>query len=114
MILDLSRTAYLGPDWLGALVHRMTMMKRQSQQLWLAALPGHVRRLLRSAHLEHCFAISPNVADAAYRIEKSERMAPSELIAARSFSPEARSMASVQMENLQDLCDRIGSVSRNC
>ena len=112
VILDLSRTAYLGPNWLATLVHCMTAMKRRSQQLWLADLASHVRRVLRSAHLEHCFAISPSVADAVYRIEKTERMAPTELIAARSLSSEARGMASVQVEILQDLCERIGSVAQ--
>ncbi len=111
VILDLSQLAYLGPDWLGALVHRMTAMKRRKQQLWLAGLPAHVRRVLRSARLQHVFAITSSVADAAYRIEKTERMLPFELIAARSFSREARDRVTVQVEILQDLCERISTVN---
>ena len=111
VILDLSRTAYLGPDSLGSFVHRMTEMKRQGMQFWLADLPIHLRRVLRSARLEHCFSITTSVADAAYRIEKTERILPAELVAARSFSREAREMMNVQVEILQDICERIGSVA---
>jgi anti-anti-sigma factor len=110
VVLDMSRVAYLGPDTLGSLVHRMQRSKRQGQQFWLADLPAHVRRVLRTAHLEHCFAITPTVADAIYRLEKAERLLPMELMAARSMSREARSSVNVQVEFLQDLCKRIGSV----
>jgi N-acetylglucosaminyldiphosphoundecaprenol N-acetyl-beta-D-mannosaminyltransferase len=111
VILDLSRTAYLGPDSLGSFVHSMNVMKRQGLQFWLADLPAHLRRVLRTARLEHCFAITTSVADAAYRVEKTERILPAELVAARSLSPEARDSMNVQVEILQDICERIGSVA---
>jgi N-acetylglucosaminyldiphosphoundecaprenol N-acetyl-beta-D-mannosaminyltransferase len=113
VILDMSRIAYLGPDTLGSLVHRVLRSKRQGQQFWLADLPAHVRRVLRTARLEHCFATTPTVADAIYRLEKAERILPLELMAARSLSREARNGASVQVEFLQDLCKRIGSVEKD-
>jgi N-acetylglucosaminyldiphosphoundecaprenol N-acetyl-beta-D-mannosaminyltransferase len=112
-VLDLALTAYLGPESLGALVRTATMMRRQGLQFWLADLPAHLRRVLRSTHLEHFFAIGASVADVTYRIEKTERLLPDELIAARSLSPEARDHISVQVEVLQDLCARMGSVSEN-
>ncbi|HEV2274219.1 MAG TPA: WecB/TagA/CpsF family glycosyltransferase [Acidobacteriaceae bacterium] len=113
VIVDLSGAAYLGADSLGSLVRFMALMKRRVQQFWLAALPLHVRRVFRTAHLEHCFSIAPSVADAAYRIEKAEQILPGELAAARSLSPEARSAVNVQLEILQDVCERMGTVSQS-
>jgi anti-anti-sigma factor len=112
-ILDLSRAAYLGPDTLGAMVRSATMAGRRGLRFWIAGLPGHLRRVLRSARLEHFFAISPSIADAAYRIEKAEQMLPSELAAVRSLSPEAREQVSIQLELLQELCERILSAAEN-
>jgi anti-anti-sigma factor len=112
VILDLSRIAYLGPDTLGSLIHRMHRCKRQGQQFWLADIPLHVRRILRTARLDHCFATTPTVADAIYRIEKAERLLPTELMAARSLSREARNHVNVQVEFLQDLCKRLETVQR--
>lgn len=113
VVLDLSNTAYLGADSLGALLRQATLMKRQHLQLWLACLPAHIRRVLRSARIEHFFPISPSIADAAYRIAKTERMLPPELAAVRSLSPEVRNRASIQMEILQELCERMSAVSEN-
>lgn len=113
VVVDLSTAAYLGPDSLGALVRWMTLMRRDGLQLWLAGMPAHVRRLVRSARVDHCFASATSVADAAYRIEKAERILPEELVAARSFSRQAREAASVQLEILQDLCKRISSGARS-
>jgi N-acetylglucosaminyldiphosphoundecaprenol N-acetyl-beta-D-mannosaminyltransferase len=112
VILDLAGAAYLGPDSLGALIHLMTTMRRKKRQLWLADLPGHILRVLRTARLEHYFTITPSVSDAIYRIEKSERLLPEELDAMRSFGPAAHSRVDVQLELLQGLCERIAAVAR--
>ncbi len=111
VILDLARTAYLGPNSLGTLVHLKTTMGRRRRQLWLADLPGHIHRVLRTARLEHFFTITPSVSDAIYRIEKAERLLPDELDAMRSFGPAARERVNVQLELLQGLCERIGAVA---
>jgi N-acetylglucosaminyldiphosphoundecaprenol N-acetyl-beta-D-mannosaminyltransferase len=113
VILDLAGLAYLGPDSLGTLVHLMTTMRQRKRQLWLADLPGHVQRVLRTGRLAHYFTITPSVSDAIYRIEKAERLLPAELDAIRSVSPAARSMVNVQVELLQEMCERIGSVAGN-
>jgi N-acetylglucosaminyldiphosphoundecaprenol N-acetyl-beta-D-mannosaminyltransferase len=113
LILDLAQTAYLGPDSLGTLVHLMATMRKGAQQLWLADLPVHIERVLRTARLKDYFTITPSVTDAIYRIEKAERLLPAELDAIRSFGPAAREMVNVQLELLQGLCERIGSVAGN-
>ncbi|HEX3940849.1 MAG TPA: WecB/TagA/CpsF family glycosyltransferase [Acidobacteriaceae bacterium] len=111
-ILDMSSTAYLGPDALGSLIRWSMQMHRSGLHLWLAGAPAHVRRVMRSALLDHCFSTAASVADAAYRIERTESMLPGELIAARSVSREARDSASVQLEILQGLCKRVGTSAK--
>jgi N-acetylglucosaminyldiphosphoundecaprenol N-acetyl-beta-D-mannosaminyltransferase len=113
VIVDLQRTGYLGPDSLGSLVRLAALMKRRGLEFWLAGIPMHLRRVLRSAHLNHVFAIGSSVADAAYRIEKNEQLLPTELIAVRSVSPEARDRINIRVELLQSLCGRMASVSEN-
>jgi N-acetylglucosaminyldiphosphoundecaprenol N-acetyl-beta-D-mannosaminyltransferase len=113
VIVDLERTGYLGPDSLGSLVRSATLMKSRGLEFWLAGVPMHLRRVLRSSRLTHLFAIGSSVADAAYRIAKNEQLLPAELIAVRSLGPEARDRINVQLEFLQGLCERIESVSEN-
>jgi anti-anti-sigma factor len=113
VILDLAQTAYLGPDSLGTLVRLMATMRKRARQLWLADLPAHIERVLRTARLRDYFTITPSVSDAIYRIEKTEHLVPAELDAVRSFGPAAREIVNVQLELLQGLCERIGAVARD-
>jgi N-acetylglucosaminyldiphosphoundecaprenol N-acetyl-beta-D-mannosaminyltransferase len=112
VVLDLSQTAYLGLDSVGFLTHFAKMMRRRKRQLWLSAMPNHVMRVFRAAHMNHYFVSTSSVNDALYRIRKSEnRLYPGTFEVVEFPSP-ARDL-NVQTEMLKDLCRRIVSISQN-
>lgn len=112
VVVDLGLAARIGPDSLGLLVRETEAMRRRRRQFWIAAPPPHLRRMIRAAHMERSFALSPSVADALYRIEKAEHLLPSELAVSTSLGAEAQQSASFQVEILQDLCRRIATVAQ--
>jgi hypothetical protein len=110
IVLDLSQTGYLGPDSLGSLIRLEGWMRRRREQLWLAELPAHLSRVLRTGQLHNYFMTTTMVSDALYRTAKAEQR----LLA--SFTPSwelaRREMAhvDVRVELLQDVCRRIITV----
>lgn len=69
IVLDLSKTAYLGPDALGTLVHLDSVARRWKREFWLTGLRPFLTRVVHAARLRSQFRIAPKVADALRRIE---------------------------------------------
>lgn len=69
VVLDLSHTAYIGPDALGSLIRLMSVAQRWRRELWLAGLRPFLRRVVRATQLGSSFRIAPKVADALRRLE---------------------------------------------
>jgi N-acetylglucosaminyldiphosphoundecaprenol N-acetyl-beta-D-mannosaminyltransferase len=111
IVLDMSRTGYMGPESLGSLIHLESRMRRRREQLWLAELPAHLGRILRAGQLHNYFMTTTMVSDALYRTAKAEQR----LLA--SFTPpwgrfrKETAYVDVRMELLQDVCRQIVAVS---
>ena len=73
IVLDMSRTGYLGPELLGSLIRLESQMRRRREQLWLAELPAHLSRVLRIGQLHNYFMTTTMVSDALYRTSKAEQ-----------------------------------------
>jgi len=69
IVLDLSETAYLGPDALGTLVHLASVAQRWKRELWLAGVRTVLLRVIHATQLRSQFRIAPKVSDALRRIE---------------------------------------------
>jgi N-acetylglucosaminyldiphosphoundecaprenol N-acetyl-beta-D-mannosaminyltransferase len=106
IVLDMSQTGYMGPESLGSLIHLESRMRQRREQLWLAELPSHLWRVLRTGQLHNYFMTTTMVSDALYRTAKTEQR----LLA--SFTPawglhRQEAFVDVRMEMLQDVCRRI-------
>jgi N-acetylglucosaminyldiphosphoundecaprenol N-acetyl-beta-D-mannosaminyltransferase len=107
IVLDMSQTGYLGPESLGSLIHLESRMRQRHEQLWLAEVPVHLGRVIRSGRLQSYFMTTRMVSDALYRTAKAEQR----LLA--SFTPswgpfrEDGLRVDVRMELLQNVCRRI-------
>jgi N-acetylglucosaminyldiphosphoundecaprenol N-acetyl-beta-D-mannosaminyltransferase len=110
IILDLAKTAYLGPDALASLLHTSISLSQSNRLLLLAEMPVHLVRVFRTARLKHCFLTAPSVGDAIYRINKGESRLPSELVSLNASS--AAKTVHVQVEMLKDFCERIIAVGQ--
>jgi anti-anti-sigma regulatory factor len=69
IVLDLSKTAYLGPDALGTLVHLDSVARRWKREFWLTGLRPLLARVVHAARLRSQFRVAPKAADALRRIE---------------------------------------------
>jgi N-acetylglucosaminyldiphosphoundecaprenol N-acetyl-beta-D-mannosaminyltransferase len=107
IVLDLSRTAYLGPDSLGSLIHFENSMRQRREQLWLAQLPSHLERLLRSGRLHNYFLTTKLVSDALYRTAKVEQRLLARFTPPLGTFSEAALQVDVRMELLQGVCRSI-------
>jgi N-acetylglucosaminyldiphosphoundecaprenol N-acetyl-beta-D-mannosaminyltransferase len=107
IVLDMSRAGQLGPESLGSLIHLESRMRRRREQLWLAGLPSHLSRVLRTGQLHNYFLTTNMVSDALYRTAKAEQR----LLA--SFTPpwgpdqQETALVNVRVEMLQDVCRHI-------
>jgi N-acetylglucosaminyldiphosphoundecaprenol N-acetyl-beta-D-mannosaminyltransferase len=110
IVLDMSQTGYVGPESLGSLIYLESRMRRRRERLWLAELPAHLCRVLRSGQLHNYFMTTTMVSDALYRTARAEQR----LLA--SFTPpwgqfqQETACVDVRMELLQDVCRRIVAV----
>jgi N-acetylglucosaminyldiphosphoundecaprenol N-acetyl-beta-D-mannosaminyltransferase len=111
IVLDMSQTGYMGPESLGSLIYLESRMRRRREQLWLAELPAHLGRILRTGQLHNYFMTTTMVSDALYRTAKAEQR----LLA--SFTPplgqfrKEMAYVDVRTELLQDVCRRIVAVT---
>jgi N-acetylglucosaminyldiphosphoundecaprenol N-acetyl-beta-D-mannosaminyltransferase len=69
VVLDMSKTAYIGADSMGSLIHVMTDAHRWKRELWLAGLHPFLVRVVRASKLRLSLRMAPTVAEALRRIE---------------------------------------------
>jgi N-acetylglucosaminyldiphosphoundecaprenol N-acetyl-beta-D-mannosaminyltransferase len=107
IVLDMSRTGFLGPDSLGALIQLESRMRRRREQLWLAGLPAHLGRVLRTGQLHNYFMTTTMVSDALYRTAKAEQRLLASFTPAWGQFRQESTFVDVRTELLQDVCRRI-------
>jgi len=69
VVLDMSKTAYIGADAMGTLIHLLSVARRWKRELWLTGLHPFLLWVVRAAQLELSFRMAPAVAEALRRIE---------------------------------------------
>ncbi|WP_263360078.1 WecB/TagA/CpsF family glycosyltransferase [Acidicapsa ligni] len=110
IVLDMSKTCYMGPESLGSLIQLESRM-RQRENLWLAELPSHLSRILRTGRLHNYFMTTTMVSDALYRTAKAEQRLLT------SFAPDWEQIqqnnvyVDVRVELLQGICRQIIAVN---
>jgi N-acetylglucosaminyldiphosphoundecaprenol N-acetyl-beta-D-mannosaminyltransferase len=113
IVVDLSRTGYVGPESLGSLIYLESRMRRRREQLWLAALPAHLGRVLRTGQLHNYFMTTTMVSDALYRTAKAEQRLLASFTPAWGSFRQEMAYVDVRMELLQDVCRQIVAVTEN-
>jgi N-acetylglucosaminyldiphosphoundecaprenol N-acetyl-beta-D-mannosaminyltransferase len=111
LVLDLAQVAYLGSDSLGSLIHLNKAIRQYSGLLWLAAVPPHLLRVLRTAHLDRYFRLTSSVADACYRIAKAEQKAGTTYAALLTHEAADGSAVHLRAETLEGVCERIAAIN---
>jgi len=107
IVLDMSQTGYVGPETLGSLIHLESRMRLRQEQLWLAGLPTHMWRILRTGQLHNYFMTTTMVSDALYRTAKAEQQLLSSFAPAWGTDRRETAHVDVRVELLQDVCRRI-------
>ena len=107
IVLDMSQTGYLGPESLGSLIYLESRMRMRREQLWLAELPRHLGRVLRTGQLHNYFMTTTMVSDALYRTAKQEQRLLASFTPAWGSSRQETAFVDVRVELLQDVCRRI-------
>jgi N-acetylglucosaminyldiphosphoundecaprenol N-acetyl-beta-D-mannosaminyltransferase len=107
IVLDLSRTGYLGPESLGSLIRLESRMRRRREQLWLAEPPAHLSRVLRTGQLHNYFMTTTMVSDALYRTAKAEQRLLASFTPSWGASRREVANVDVRVELLQDVCRQI-------
>jgi len=107
IVLDMSRTGFMGPESLGSLIHLESRMRRRREQLWLAGLPTHLGRVLKTGQLHNYFMTTTMVSDALYRTAKAEQRLLASFTPAWGLVRQDAAFVDVRMELLQDVCMRI-------
>jgi anti-anti-sigma regulatory factor len=107
IVVDLSRAGFVGPESLGSLISLESRMRRRREQLWLAGLPAHLGRVLRTGQLHNYFMTTKMVSDALYRTAKAEQRLLASFTPAWGQYREEALHVDVRMELLQDVCRRI-------
>jgi N-acetylglucosaminyldiphosphoundecaprenol N-acetyl-beta-D-mannosaminyltransferase len=69
VVLDMSATAYIGPDALGALIRLLSTARRWKRELWLTGLHPQLRLVVRAGRLDRSIRTATRVAEALRRIE---------------------------------------------
>ena len=104
IVLDLSKTGYLGPESLGSLIRLESRMRRRREQLWLAELPSHLSRVLRTGQLHNYFMTTTMVSDALYRTAKAEQRLLASFTPAWGLRRQDSPYVDVRVELLRDVC----------
>jgi N-acetylglucosaminyldiphosphoundecaprenol N-acetyl-beta-D-mannosaminyltransferase len=107
IVVDFSRVGYIGPELLGSLIALESRMRRRNEQLWLAELPSHLWRVLRTGQLHNYFLTTTMVRDALYRTAKAEQKLLATFTPAWGLLRHEAPYVDVRMELLQDVCRRI-------
>jgi anti-anti-sigma factor len=69
VVLDMSKTAYIGADALGTLMDLQRVARHWKRDFWLTGLHPVLHRVIRAAQLGPSFRMAPKVAEALRRIE---------------------------------------------
>lgn len=109
IILNLKKTAYFGPDSVGLLVRLAKMMRFCQAQLYVAAAPAHVSRLLHASRVSRYIVTAFDVEDAIYRVKRAEMRSTAEALPVEL--PQADLGMRVRVEELKDFYHRIVSFS---
>jgi len=107
IVLDMSQTGFMGPESLGSLIHLESRMRRRREQLWLAELPSHLGRVLRTGQLHNYFMTTTMVSDALYRTAKAEQRLLASFTPPWGLRRQETAFMDVRVELLQDVCRRI-------
>jgi len=107
IVLDMSRVAYFGSDSLGSLIQLGSRMRQRQEQLWLAGIPSHLGRILRSGRLQNYFMTTTMVSDALYRTAKVEQRMLAKYAGDWNLPRQETAYVDVRMEMLQNVCRRI-------
>jgi len=107
IVLDMSRTGYMGPESLGSLIYLESRMRMRREQLWLAEMPRHLSRVLRTGQLHNYFMTTTMVGDALYRTAKAEQRQLASFAPAWEIPRQETAYVDVRIELLQDVCRRI-------
>jgi len=107
IVLDLSQTGYMGPESLGSLIRLQSRMRNRREQLWLAELPAHLARVLRTAQLHNYFMTTTMVSDALYRTAKAEQRLLASFSPAWGAARHESAFVDVRVEMLKGVCRRM-------
>jgi N-acetylglucosaminyldiphosphoundecaprenol N-acetyl-beta-D-mannosaminyltransferase len=107
IVLDMSQTGYMGPESLGSLIYLESRMRMRREQLWLAELPRHLGRVLRTGQLHNYFMTTTMVSDALYRTAKAEQRQLASFAPTWESTGQETAYVDVRIELLQDVCRRI-------
>lgn len=104
IVVDLSKAGYVGPDSLGSLIRLQSNMRKRREQLWLAELPSHLSRVLRTGQLHNYFMTTTMVSDALYRTAKAEQRLLASFTPAWGLRRQESPYVDVRVELLRDVC----------
>ena len=104
IVIDLSKAGYVGPESLGSLIRLQSSMRSRREQLWLAELPSHLSRVLRTGQLHNYFMTTTMVSDALYRTAKAEQRLLASFTPAWGLRRQDSPYVDVRVELLRDVC----------
>jgi N-acetylglucosaminyldiphosphoundecaprenol N-acetyl-beta-D-mannosaminyltransferase len=107
IVVDLSQAGYVGPESLGSLIRLQSNMRRRREQLWLAELPAHLSRVLRTGQLHNYFMTTTMVSDALYRTAKTEQRLLASFTPAWGLGRRETEFVDVRVELLRGVCRRM-------
>jgi N-acetylglucosaminyldiphosphoundecaprenol N-acetyl-beta-D-mannosaminyltransferase len=107
IVVDLSQAGYMGPESLGSLIRLQSKMRRRREQLWLAELPAHLSRVLRTGQLHNYFMTTTMVSDALYRTAKAEQRLLASFTPALGLGRQETEFVDVRVELLRGVCRRM-------
>lgn len=111
LVFDMTAAGYLGLDTVACLVHSARAMRRKGLQFWLAAIPAHTARVFGAAGMKHRFSTASSVADALYRVRKTEIRNLTRSSAMQQINTWPCDLH-VQVELLRDSCSHIVFLSQ--
>ena len=104
IVVDLSKAGYVGPESLASLIRLQSSMRSRREQLWLAELPSHLSRVLRTGQLHNYFMTTTMVSDALYRTAKAEQRLLASFTPAWGLRRQDSPYVDVRVELLRDVC----------
>jgi N-acetylglucosaminyldiphosphoundecaprenol N-acetyl-beta-D-mannosaminyltransferase len=110
IVVDLSKAAYMGPESLGVLIQLESRMRRRREKLWLAEIPAHLSRVLKTGQLHNFFMTTTMVSDALYRTAKAERRVLANFTPAWEPGRQQTPSVDVRVELLRGVCRRMIAV----